>query len=105
MVREQIRALVVEDEPAHAEAIKRAFQTSGMKAALRVVGTLKEYRKIVSVQPPDIAILDMNLPDGRAIEVLTAPPEAGRFPIVVITAFGNEKIAVEVMKAGALDTW
>lgn len=52
---------------------------------------------------PDIALMDLNLPDGRAVEVLESPPEAGRFPVLIMTSFGSEQVAVEAMKAGALD--
>jgi len=37
------------------------------------------------------------------MEVLTHPPEDAPFPFVVMTAYGNEAIVVEIMKAGALD--
>jgi DNA-binding NtrC family response regulator len=47
--------------------------------------------------------MDLNLPDGRAAEVLTQPPEAGPFPILVMTSCGNEQMAVRAIKAGALD--
>jgi signal transduction histidine kinase/DNA-binding response OmpR family regulator len=53
--------------------------------------------------PPDIALVDLNLPDGRAVEILTSPPEAGPFPVVIMTSFGDEKIAVSSMKSGAMD--
>ncbi len=95
--------LIAEDEQAHAEAIRRSFQTAGLNAEVLVAGTLQEYREITAAQPPDIALLDLNLPDGRAVEVLTSPAEAGPFPVLIMTSFGNEKIAVEAMKAGALD--
>jgi PAS domain S-box-containing protein len=98
-----MRILIVEDEQAHAEAIRRAFQKAGLKAEILVAGTLKEYREITTARPPDIALLDLNLPDGRAVEVLTSPAEAGLFPILIMTSFGNEEIAVEAMKSGALD--
>jgi len=54
-------------------------------------------------RPPNIAVMDLNLPDGRATEVLTYPPEAGPFPILVMTSYGNEQVAVEAIKAGALE--
>ena len=98
-----LRILIAEDEPAHAEAIRRAFQTAGLNAEVLVVGTLQEYREISIANPPDIALLDLNLPDGRAVEVLTSSAESGPFPILIMTSFGNEEIAVEAMKAGALD--
>ncbi len=109
----RIRVVIVDDEPAHAEAIRRALQDTplegvlgmgtGGEAEIRVAGTLREYRELVADRSPDIALLDFNLPDGRAIEALTAPPEAGVFPIVIMTSYGNEQTAVEAMKAGALD--
>jgi signal transduction histidine kinase len=68
-----------------------------------VAGTLKEYREIVAALTPDIALVDLNLPDGNAIEILLYPPEEGKFPIVVMTSFGNEDEAVRAMKAGAMD--
>jgi signal transduction histidine kinase len=95
--------LLVEDEAAHVEAIRRAFEAAGAKTKLQVVGSLREYRAAVAARPPDLALMDLNLPDGRALEVLTFPPVASPFPILIMTCYGNEQIAVEAMKAGALD--
>jgi two-component system NtrC family sensor kinase len=47
--------------------------------------------------------MDLNLPDGRAVEALTSPAEDGAFPILLMTSYGNEQVAVEAIKAGALD--
>jgi len=95
--------LLVDDEPAHAEAVRRAFDAAGLNGSIQVAGTLREYRELVAVRPPEIAIVDLNLPDGRALEVLSWPPEAGAFPVVVMTSYGNQQVAVEAMKGGALD--
>jgi putative nucleotidyltransferase with HDIG domain len=102
--REQpVTVLLVEDEPAHVESIRRAFLDSGKRTRLEVVGTLREYRQRVAVQVPDIVILDLNLPDGAAEKLLTSPSDEGPFPILVMTSYGDEKTAVSVMKAGAID--
>jgi hypothetical protein len=95
--------LIVEDEAAHVEAIRRAFDQAGTKADIHAAGTLREYRDIIAAHPPDFALVDLNLPDGRATEILTHPAAEAPFPILVMTAFGNQQIVVEVMKAGALD--
>jgi hypothetical protein len=97
------RILLVDDEPAHAEAVRRAFDAEDLNDAIQVAGTLREYRERVAAGPPEIAIIDLNLPDGRALEVLSCPPEAGAFPVLVMTSYGNQEVAVEAMKAGALD--
>jgi PAS domain S-box-containing protein len=99
----QPRILIVDDEAAHAEAIRRALEGGGMWNEIRVAGALAEYRAMVSSSPPDIALLDLNLPDGKALEVLTSPPEAAPFPIIIMTSYGDERTAVEALKAGALD--
>ena len=95
--------LLVEDDPAHAAAIQRAVEASGSESEVKVIGTLREFRQSSVERPPNIAVMDLNLPDGRATEVLTYPPEAGQFPILVMTSFGNEQVAVEAIKAGALE--
>ncbi len=95
--------LLVEDDPAHAAAIQRAVEAGGSESEVKVVGTLREFRRSSVDRPPNIAVMDLNLPDGRATEVLTCPPEAGPFPILVMTSYGNEQVAVEAIKAGALD--
>jgi two-component system NtrC family sensor kinase len=74
-----------------------------MKSAVAVVGSLQEFRDRVAHQLPDVAIMDLNLPDGRAVEALTSPAEDGAFPILLMTSYGNEQVAVEAIKAGALD--
>jgi len=99
----RLRILIVEDEAAHAEAIRRAFETGGSGAEVRVAGTLREYREQVAARAPDIALVDLNLPDGRAVEILTAPPEMGAFPVLIMTSYGNEHTVVEALKSGALD--
>jgi PAS domain S-box-containing protein len=95
--------LIAEDEPAHAEAIRRAFLAVGIEGEVRVVDSLGAYRQAVAARLPDIALVDLNLSDGRAMGALTSPPEAGAFPVLVMTSYGNEQTAVDVLKMGALD--
>ena len=95
--------LLVEDEPAHAEAICRALAAAGADMDVQTVCTLQAYRDAMADHPPDIAMVALNLPDGRAVSTLTSPPEDGAFPILVMTSHGNEREAVEAMKAGAMD--
>jgi FixJ family two-component response regulator len=45
--------------------------------------------------------VDYRLPDGSGNEFVSWSAE--RFPVILLTAFGNERAAVEAIKAGALD--
>lgn len=98
-----LNIILVEDEPAHAEAICRAFRAAVPEVSIRLAESLSDYRALLLQQTPDVAILDMNLPDGSALDVLSAPAETLAFPVVAMTSFGNEEVAVAAMKAGALD--
>jgi len=103
MGKPSLHLLIVEDEPAHVAAIQRAFEAEKTDIQIEVISTLQEFRQHSAEHPPDLALLDMNLSDGRAMEILSNPPEAGSFPIMVMTSYGNEQVAVEAIKAGALD--
>ncbi len=55
-------------------------------------------------EPADLLLLDLNLGDLPAPVLVQRLRERGReFPFLVITGQGDERIAVEVMKQGALD--
>ena len=103
MGKPSLRLLIVEDEAAHIAAIQRAFETGEPGTQIEVVGSLREFRQRSTAHSPDLALLDLNLPDGRAVEILSNPPETGPFPIMVMTSYGNEQLAVKAIKAGALD--
>ncbi len=73
------------------------FDCDQVKSAAETISKLyeKEY---------DCLLLDYNLPDGSAIDVITKIRTETKFlPIVVITGFNNQKVTIEVMKAGASD--
>ncbi len=98
-----IRVLLVEDEDAHAELISRAFESQSDRMRLVVADTLGQARAAIEEAAPDIALIDMLLPDGNGIELLPPAGEATEYPIVIMTSHGDEERAVEAMKGGALD--
>jgi DNA-binding NtrC family response regulator len=105
MVDKPLRILLVEDEVAHAELVQRTFEVYGERARLSVARTLAEARAYLASEPlrPDLIIADWRLPDGDGMELL--PPERNEraTPVVIMTSYGDERVAVEAMKAGALD--
>lgn len=98
-----VQILVVDDEPAHQQAIRRSLEDTRPHYEIRLAASLSEYHAAVAEQHPDLAILDLVLPDGRAESVLHSPPETGPFPQVVMTSHGDEHIAVGAIQSGALD--
>lgn len=103
MAVELNKILIVEDEAAHAAAIVRSLARGIPESVLLVTGSLREYRQSISAGLPDIVLMDMHLPDGRAVDELLRVGSEMPFPVLVMTAYGNEELAVEAMKAGALE--
>jgi len=97
-----IDVLIVEDDPAHAEAILRSLEADG-SARVQTASSLREYREAICSCSPAVVLADLNLPDGQALEMLSFPPESQAFPVLVMTSHGDEQKAVQAMKAGALD--
>ncbi|MCP4403899.1 MAG: response regulator [bacterium] len=95
--------LLVEDDPGHATLISRAFQAYSNTYRLTIVGSLQEAKNAIERAVPDLVITDLLLPDGKGIHLLDFNQEERSFPVVLMTSFGSEHIAVEAIKAGALD--
>jgi PAS domain S-box-containing protein len=93
--------LIVEDEAGHVELIQRALLRAETPFQFTQVTRLEEARQVLEQAVPDLALVDYRLPDGNGDELVQIA--AGRFPVILLTAFGNERTAVEVIKAGAQD--
>ncbi len=103
MTRKKRHLLLVEDDDDHRELICRAFDSQAEEMRVTVACTLKEARAALAATVPDLVITDLELPDGRGIELVPVDMEATPYPVVIMTGRGNERVAVEAMKAGALD--
>ena len=103
MRAKQPHILLVEDESAHTELIARAFENNRKQFRLAVAANLKEANSFLATSTPDLAIVDFLLPDGKGTDLLLSEKDLSPFPIVMMTAYGDENLAVEAMKAGALD--
>jgi PAS domain S-box-containing protein len=99
----QFKILMVEDEPAHVELVSRAFEKHTERFELAVASSLEGAKQYLSADCPDLVLVDLFLPDGKGSDLLLGNAEGALFPVVVMTSHGDEKAAVEAMKAGALD--
>ncbi len=96
--------LLVEDDEPHSELIRRAFERSPSKVRLTAVGTVREAQAALrGNNPPDLVITDIRLPDGDGLMLLPESRERAFYAVVVMTSHGDEKVAVDAMKTGALD--
>jgi len=98
----QPEILVVEDDPAHSEAVARVLSAQG-GFGLRFAASLADAQRAIAEKPPALILADLNLADGKAFELLSVPNGESRLPVLVMTSHGDEQTAVRAMRAGALD--
>jgi len=103
MSNNMAKILLVEDEIAHAELIKRYFESASDQMQIEAVHTLRDAQAYIQQNLPNLVITDFKLPDGKGTELLNTPKESMHYPVVLMTSQGDEQIAVEAMKLGALD--
>jgi PAS domain S-box-containing protein/putative nucleotidyltransferase with HDIG domain len=104
MMDNTIHILLIEDDPAHAELIQRSFEDRGDESKLSIAHTLAEAREYLKNFEPTLIIADWRLPDGDSSELLhDKNSDKLVIPVIIMTSYGNELNAVNVIKAGALD--
>jgi DNA-binding response OmpR family regulator len=99
------RVLVVEDEPDVANLIKHTLEQS-REVRVEIVASGDAALKSAAERPPDLVILDVNLPLLSGVEVcriLRMRPGTERLPIIMLTARATENDRVIGLDVGADD--
>ncbi len=94
------RILVVDDE----EKLRRVIELQLIAAGFDVdkAGSAEEGLKLA--ERADLVLTDLKLPGMDGLELLAAILRQNmQSPVIVMTAFGTIEVAVEAMKAGAVD--
>ncbi len=95
------RILVVDDDRLIRTAIAERLERRGYDVV--AAGSLAEARAAVAASSPDIALLDIRLPDGVGTDLLRELSAETDAACVMMTAHGTVQSAVEALKLGALD--
>ena len=93
--------LAVDDEPGVLRLIKLELGAQGYDVNTAESG--EEALKAASDSPPDIAILDVMLPDVDGLDLLKQMREAGSFPVIMLTARGRDVDKAQGLDSGADD--
>ena len=98
MARNKI--LVVDDDAEFRSVICNYLSSKGYEVA--TAGTCAEGERVWRTIEPDAAVLDYDLPDGNAIELLPRLKSIDpTVPIIILTGHGSIDLAVEAVKLGA----
>jgi DNA-binding response OmpR family regulator len=97
-----VHLLVVDDQPELRDMLARAFERESHRVSL--AGSLEEARGSLAAEPPDVIVLDVELPDGSGVDLCRElRREDVRIPILLLTAHGEVRQRVEGLDAGADD--
>jgi two-component system OmpR family response regulator/two-component system response regulator QseB len=108
-----MRALVVEDDAGIAGGLQASLKQAGY--AVDVCSTLASAWSALSVEPFDVVLLDLGLPDGDGLDLLARvrrqpAPEAGRarwprpdLPVLIMTARDGVSDRITGLDEGADD--
>jgi len=101
-LQEQTRQiLVVEDDTDTATVVCNLLETAGYRAVAVDSGEMALNR--IAITPPDLVLLDINLPDINGLEVLRQVRTHSFLPMIVLSGFNFDRDKVTALEAGADD--
>ena len=93
---------LVDDDPAMIAALRELVDQLGLKAA--AFRSASEFLDAYSPDGPGCLVLDVRLPGMSGLELQKEILARGvQLPTIVVTGFGDVRMAVEAMKAGAME--
>lgn len=94
--------LIIDDEPSVGRSLSLVLNDKGW--GVRVCHTAADGLAAAQSSRPQVVLLDHNLPDAEGPSVLAKLKELDpRVRVIMITAFGDTSLAVQLIKAGAYD--
>ncbi|MGQ9647319.1 MAG: response regulator [Thermodesulfobacteriota bacterium] len=100
MVKRKI--LIVDDNIEFAKTIAKSLEKEGFLVSLAPDGNTAIVT--ASHESPELVLLDLKLPDIPGVELLRIMKSINEnMAIIVVTAYGGERVAIDLMKAGAID--
>jgi two-component system, NtrC family, response regulator AtoC len=95
------RILILEDDDLLREVTAERLEREGY--AVVAAASLAEARELLDKQTPDLAILDIKLPDGQGTDLLEELTSTGDTVCVMMSAHATVQSAVGALRAGAVD--
>ena len=99
-----IKVLLVDDDDVDRQAVRRALRQAGVDLEIDERTDRESAIAALATTAYDCILLDYQLPGATGLETLKALRAAGHnVPVITLTGYGDEELAVELMKAGAAD--
>jgi DNA-binding NtrC family response regulator len=94
-------ALLVDDDSDAAETMAMLIANEGFTVA--TAGSLRDARRQMALQEPDIVLLDLMLPDGSGMELFNDAKQLPNAELVLITGHASLDTSIQALRLGAAD--
>ncbi len=101
---DKFNILIIDDDEVNRMSVRRFLKSAGVELSATEACDGNSGLELLKSQAFDCTFLDYFLPDSDGLSVLKQAREAGiEAPIIMLTGHGDERLAVEMMQAGASD--
>jgi DNA-binding NtrC family response regulator len=94
-------ALIVEDDVDSALSLRELIKAE--QFSVSVAHSLRDARRQVALQRPDLLLLDLQLPDGSGLELFADPDLLANSEVVLITGHASLDSSIQALRLGAAD--
>jgi two-component system KDP operon response regulator KdpE len=93
--------LIIDDEPPILRFLRISLRAAGHQVV--TAESADEALSALTIEKPDVVILDLGLPDRSGFEVISEIREHSPVPIIVLSARDDERAKVQALDLGADD--
>jgi DNA-binding NtrC family response regulator len=94
-------ALIVDDDVDTATTLSVAVASDRLTVAM--AHTLRDARRQIALQPPDVVLLDLHLPDGTGLDLFADAELKAHSEVVLITGHPSLETSIQALRMGAAD--
>jgi DNA-binding NtrC family response regulator len=94
-------ALIVDDDVDSADTLRELVAAERFSVA--VAHNLRDARKQIALQQPDIVLLDLQLPDGTGMDLFNDAQLLANSEVVLITGHASLETSIQALRLGAAD--
>jgi PAS domain S-box-containing protein len=101
---QSLKILLIDDDEVDRMMARRALTAAGIGGEFAEASDAKTGIRLLAERAFDVALLDHALPDMDGLSAMKAIRAAGiTTPVILLTGQGDERLAVEMVRAGASD--
>jgi DNA-binding NtrC family response regulator len=94
-------ALIVDDDVDAAAMLSELIALQGLTVA--TANSLRDARKQLALQTPDLVLLDLRLPDGSGMDLFSDPELVADSEVVLMTGHASLETSILALRLGAVD--